>query len=184
MHSKCRPPSGERCRLIVGPRTTSTPLRTASPASAAPIRERSSSSQVAAMAEPEGKAADGSSSVSVPPRTPTGPSETVIVRSPISGTACSVHGPEPDRSRTLVSRSSFVTRASRSASDSGRGEDTVLLELWGRSRSEGGDALGVVAGGEGALDQPQGRALGHADVGGQRAAGDEGTAGRRGLGGA
>src|SRR3954447_16125435 len=201
MHSKCRPPSGERCRLIVGPRTTSTPLRTASPASRPPIRCSSSSSHEAAIAELDGNVADGSSSVSVPPRTPIGPSETVIERNPISGAGCVVQTPAPDSNRTFVSRSNFPTRPSRSRSRSVRSPDeaTALLEAGGffaknrargvgerggraRGGSEGGDLLGVVAGGEALVDQPQRRALGHADLGGQRAPRHERAAGRRGRG--
>ena len=82
-HSKCRPPSGERCRLIVGPRTTSTPLRTASPASASPIRRqqvlvpgrRHAPSPTAARPTARARCR-------CRPRTPTGPSETVIDAQP------------------------------------------------------------------------------------------------------
>ena len=49
-------------------------------------------------------------------------------RRSLSGSAVSA----PDSSRILVSRSSFPMRTSRSRSrsDSARGEDTLLLELW------------------------------------------------------
>jgi hypothetical protein len=54
-HSKWRPPSGERCRLMVGPTRTSTPLALASVARNRPSRSARSSSQLAAMQVGEGR---------------------------------------------------------------------------------------------------------------------------------
>ena len=62
---------------------------------------------MAAIAEPDGKRGRRLELGVVPPRTPTGPSDTVMTRSPISGTACVVQAPAPESSRILVSRSSL-----------------------------------------------------------------------------
>src|SRR6478735_58776 len=122
-HSKWRPPSGERCRLIVGPRTTSTPLRRASDAAAAPYRYARSTSHDAARAEPDGRLSDGSRSSQRGPRTPAGPSDRVIARSPISGTGTVVQKSAP------CTRAAFCSRVRRSSSGTRCSTDSGCVEV-------------------------------------------------------
>ena len=71
------------------------------------------SSQVAASAVGEGTLADGSRSSQSSPRTPAGPSDITIRRSPTAGSACSAQKSAPVSSRTFCSS---VSAASRSCS--------------------------------------------------------------------
>src|ERR1700756_1970555 len=83
--SKPRPPSGVRMTLMVGASSTSTPLLLASLPSANASSLTSSGSQVAPSADGQGRLADGLRSSMVWPRTPAGPSDMTIGRSPIGG---------------------------------------------------------------------------------------------------
>jgi hypothetical protein len=69
----------------VGASSTSTPLRRASAASSLPIAATRSQSQVAASAVGDGMFAEVSRSSQVSPRTPAGPSDVTIRRSPAPG---------------------------------------------------------------------------------------------------
>lgn len=115
-HSKCRPPSGERCRFRVGARSTSTPLRRASAASSAPRSVSSRSSQEAASAVGEGSTSEVSRSSHVSPRTPAGPSERVRGRSPTAGSEYVRQVLPPVSRRTFCAASSFSSSGSISSS--------------------------------------------------------------------
>ena len=117
-HSKCRPPTGLRCRLTTGARITSTALRRASAAMSVPRRACRSTSHVAAVADGAGSCADGSPSSPVP-RTPMGPSDTVMVRRPSSGIARRVQVAAPVSSATFSSRGSDLATAMASKADEG-----------------------------------------------------------------
>ena len=80
----------------------------------APSRACSSTSHVAAVADGAGSCADGSPSSPVP-RTPMGPSETVIVRSPISGIDRSVQVAAPVSSATFSARGRVAATAAGSS---------------------------------------------------------------------
>ena len=69
--------------MIVGPRMTSTPLRRASTAATLPYRRAMPGSQDEPSAVADGRFSEGLRSSQVSPRTPDGPSDTRIRRSPI-----------------------------------------------------------------------------------------------------
>ena len=97
---------------MVGPSTTSTPLRRASTAAAAPYRRAMSGSQEDASAVADGRLSDGSRSSQVSPRTPDGPSENTMRRRPIFSIGQVVQKSRPVSSWTFSSR---VSAASASA---------------------------------------------------------------------
>src|SRR5207253_2171235 len=103
-----------------GASTTSTPLRRASAASRDARRSTSASSQVAARAVGQGSRTEGSRSSQVTPRTPAGPSESTILRSPMAGSAYVLQRSSPVTRRTFCSSvseaTSWSSRASRSES--------------------------------------------------------------------
>ena len=98
---------------MVGPSTTSTPLRRASTAAAAPYRRAMAGSQDEARAVAEGRFSDGSRSSHVSPRTPEGPSDTRMRRSPMRSSGQVVQKSRPVSSWTFSSRES-AARASPS----------------------------------------------------------------------
>ena len=101
---------------MVGPSTTSTPWRRASAASNLPTLAISRRSQEDARQVADGRFTEPAASVSRWPRTPTGPSETVIFGSPRRGSAWVNHRPEPLRSLILAATGRVRIASSTSAS--------------------------------------------------------------------
>src|SRR5690348_11212884 len=99
--------------LITGPSRMSTPLLLASVPSAAASAWTSRGSQVAPSADGQGRLAAGLRSSMVTPRTPAGPSDTTMARSPMAGSGQVLQLSAPVSRRTLSSR---LSAASRSAS--------------------------------------------------------------------
>ena len=123
-----------RCRLTVGASSTSTPLRRHSNASSRPSRSTRATSQVAASAVGDGTLADGSRSSQRSPRTPAGPSDVTIRRSPIAGSSCSAQKSAPVSRRTFCSRLSAARRSRRSSSMTrqyGRAMRALLFDVFG-----------------------------------------------------
>src|SRR5208282_54190 len=109
--SKPRPPSGVRMTLIVGASRMSTPLLLASVPSAAASVWTRAGSQVAPRADGQGRLADGLRSSMVMPRTPAGPSDTTMARSPMAGSGQVRQLSAPVSRRTLSSRLSAASRS-------------------------------------------------------------------------
>jgi hypothetical protein len=80
--SKPRPPRGERCIFIVGPRITCAPFALLSCPITMPALCKRSVSHVAPRAVPQGKHAAVTPLKNLVPRTPLGPSETRIAGTP------------------------------------------------------------------------------------------------------
>ena len=108
-HSKPRPASGVRIRLMVGASRMSTPLPRASAPRAAASSRTSSGSQVAPSADGQGRQLEGLLSSRVVPRTPDGPSEVTIGRSPRASQPGIRQLSAPVSSRTLSSRGSAAS---------------------------------------------------------------------------
>lgn len=179
-HSKCRPPSGERCRLRVGARSTSTPLRLASEASSAPRSVSSRSSQEAASAVGEGRTSEVSRSSQVSPRTPAGPSERVSARSPAAGSAYVRQVLAPVSRRTFCAASSLSSSGSVSSSvmaamllraPRSHGNRRALSRL---SRPASPLAANRVNGGPGRACSGPGPGVGPCDAPGPRSGGNRG----------
>ncbi len=110
--SNSRPPSGVRCRLIVGPSTTWISCAIASSASIRPTSYAVSSLQAEASSVAFGNSATTRPPLNFSPRTPVGPSERRISPRPIAGSAARVNADAPVSSRTLAGRSSVLPRVS------------------------------------------------------------------------
>src|SRR4051794_31697442 len=103
---------------MVGPRTMSTPLRRASSADTTPYRGATARAQDDESAGADGGLSDGSRSSQTGPRTPLGPSDRTIDRSPIPGSGWVDQKSCPVRSLTF---SSSVRRPRRPVSSAGVG---------------------------------------------------------------
>ena len=128
-------PATHRAALQVDPgaRITSTALRRASAAISVARRACRSTSQVAAVADGAGSWADGSPSSPVP-RTPMGPSDTVMVRRPSSGTARRVQVAAPVSSATSRRGGAMRRRRWRRRRTRGRSSRCRPLTRRGRGR--------------------------------------------------
>src|SRR4051812_13926995 len=104
---------------MVGPRTASTPLRRASTSATLPYRRAIAGSHDDDSAVAEGRFSDGSRSSQRSPRTPDGPSDTTIDRSPISSSG---HVDQKSRPVSSCTLRSSDRRPTRSAT---RGEPNV-----------------------------------------------------------
>ena len=109
--SNSRPPSSERCRLTVGPRTTWICCAIASSASNRPTSYADSSFQAEASSVALGNNATVRPPKNFSPRTPVGPSDSRTSPSPIRSHGASVNPEAPVSSVTLSRRESVATSA-------------------------------------------------------------------------
>ena len=109
MHSKLRPPTGVRCRLMVGARCTRAPFATTSRPSNSPMSRTSAVSHDAAIAVPQGTFIDAGPS-NLLPRTPPGPSLTRIFSNPMRSFGTVFHMLRPP-SRDTCSASDIWSRS-------------------------------------------------------------------------